>query len=475
MRVAFPLLRKPAILPRGMQGEENTGRGAPHNLDAERGLLGALLLEPDRVAELAEAVEPTDFYHARHAGIFESLVALAERNAPIDFVSLGEALAAAGKFHEVGGRAYLVELANCVTTSAHLKHHARIVSETALLRRLIGEATSIVQEAFETRADGESVQKLLDDAEHKIFQIGARNNTGTSIPMSRAVEETFRRIDSASHRSGLTGLPSGFFDLDDMLCGFNGGDLVVVAARPSMGKTALVLNVIDYAATHPPEHLTKAPVVLFFSLEMGQQSIVRRMLCSRAPVDAHKLRTGKIPNEDYAKLARAAGELAGTSIFVDDSPGLSVMALRSRARRLKQQQGLDMVVVDYLQLMSHPKSESRQQEISHISRSLKEIARELEVPVIALSQLSRAVESRDDKRPQLSDLRESGSIEQDADVVLLLYRPEYYNPTDENRGLAELIVAKQRNGPTGTVKLAFFGSTMRFENRAPSMDEPFHS
>ncbi len=463
---------------RTMQEENGTGRVPPHNEEAERSLLGALLLEPERVPEISESVKGDDFFAARHSIVFDTLVSLAERSLPIDFVSVGEALAATGKFHQVGGRSYLVELSTCVTSSAHLKHHARIVAETATLRRLIREATEIIATAYSTRPDGESVQKLLDLSENKIFQVSGESDRGEATALSKAIEETFRRIDSASHRSGPTGLPSGFFDLDEMLSGFNAGDLIVIAARPSMGKTALVLNIIDHAATHPPEHVDHPPIILFFSLEMGQQSIVRRLLCTRAPVDAHKLRTGKIPNEDYSKLARAAGELAGTRIFIDDSPGLSVMALRSRARRLKQQHGLDMVVVDYLQLMSHPKAESRQQEISNISRGLKELARELDVPVIALSQLSRAVESRDDKRPMLSDLRESGSIEQDADVVLLLYRPEYYvrkeEQTAEIRGLAEVIVAKQRNGPTGDVKLQFFAPTMRFENRAPSMDEPFN-
>jgi len=243
-----------------------------------------------------------------------------------------------------------------------------------------------------------------------------------------------------------------------------------------MGKTALALNILDHAALHPPEWLDRAPVVLFFSLEMGQQSIVRRMLCSRARVDAHRLRTGKIPDQDYAKLAEAAGELSTARVFLDDSPGLTVMSMRGRARRLKAKQGgLDLIVVDYLQLMAPPRAESRQQEVSQISRALKDLARELDVPVVALSQLSRAVELRDDKRPQLSDLRESGSIEQDADVVLLLFRGEYYEATDENRGLAEVICAKQRNGPTGLVRLQFVPSTMRFENRAPGADQPFQA
>ena len=459
-----------------MTEESPSGRTPPHNADAERALLGALLLEPHRIPDASEVLRPGDFFDPRHNIVWQALSTLAEKSQPVDFVSVGEALQGLGRFQEVGGRAYLVELSNCVTSAAHVKHHASIVADTATLRRLISESGDIISEAYSTRPDGESVQKLLDASEHRIYQIAGARDTGGAAPISKAIEETFRRIDSSSHKSGMTGLPSGFYELDDMLCGFNAGDLVIIAARPSMGKTAFVLNIIDHAALHAPEWLDRSPSVLFFSLEMGQQSIVRRMLCTRARVDAHRLRTGKIPNEDYAELSRAAGELSSASIFIDDSPGLSVMALRSRARRVKQKHGLDMVVVDYLQLMTHPRSESRQQEISNISRSLKELARELEIPVIALSQLSRQVELRDDKKPQLADLRESGSIEQDADVVLLLFRPEYYfRDREDVKGLAEIIVAKQRNGPTGEVKLSFFGSQMRFENRAPTMDEPFQS
>jgi replicative DNA helicase len=404
------------------------------------------------------------------------MLALAERSAGIDLVSVGEALAAAGTFQESGGRAYLVELSNCVTSAAHARHHARIVAETASLRLLIRETSEILGEAYQTRPDGDDVKKLLDQAETRIHQVAGGRDRGGAAPIGQAIEEAFRRIDSSSHRTGLTGLPTGLYELDDLMCGLNAGDLIVLAARPSMGKTALALNILDHAALHPPEWLDRSPVVLFFSLEMGQQSIVRRMLCSRGRVDAHKLRTGKIPDQDYAKLAEAAGELSTARIFLDDSPGLTVMSMRGRARRLKAKHGgLDLIVVDYLQLMSPPRAENRQQEVSQISRALKDLARELDVPVVALSQLSRAVELRDDKRPQLSDLRESGSIEQDADVVLLLFRPEYYEATDENRGLAELICAKQRNGPTGLVRLQFTPSTMRFENRAPGADQPFEA
>jgi replicative DNA helicase len=429
------------------------------------------LIDPERVAEVAERISAEDFFSERHGALFAALVAMAERSAPIDFVSVGEALTARGDLQKVGGRSYLVELASLVSSSAHLLHHARIVRETALLRRLIRESTEILSEAYHTRSAGEEVGELLDRAEHRICSVAAQRATQDAEPIASAIQETFRRIDSASHRTGLTGLPTGYFDLDDMLCGLNGGDLLILAARPSMGKTALALNIVDHAATHAPQWLEEQPSVLMFSLEMGRQALVSRMLCARARVDAHKLRTGRIPNTDYAELARAAGELEGARIFIDDMPGLSVMALRSRARRFRAKHGLHLIVIDYLQLMSSPGSESRQQEISTISRGLKDLARELEVPVLALSQLSRAVESREDKRPQLADLRESGSIEQDADVVMLLYRPEYYAPSEENRGLAEVHVAKQRNGPTGPVRLQFFGSIMRFENRAPSMGE----
>ena len=360
-----------------MKDDVLPGRVPPHNEEAERALLGALLTEPSRIPEVAESLQVGDFFHPKHDAIYEALISLAERSEPIDFVSVGEALVQAGTFQAVGGRAYLAELSMCVTSAAYVKQHARIVSETALLRRLIRESTEIIAEAHATRPDGDNVPKLLDMSEHRIYQIAGERARGEAVPMAKAVAETFKRIDSTAHRSGLTGLPSGYYELDELLCGFNQGELIVIAARPSMGKTAFVLNCMDYAADpdHAPEWLGRQAVVLFFSLEMGQQSIVRRMLCSRARVDAHKLRTGRIPSEDYAELGRAAGELQNLKMFIDDTPGISAMAMRSRARRIQQKHGLDMIVVDYLQLMSHPKSESRQQEISNISRSLKGVAR----------------------------------------------------------------------------------------------------
>jgi replicative DNA helicase len=453
--------------------EERSPRTPPRNEEAERALLGALLLDDERVAEVADFLRAEDFYDRRHVLVYEAILRLAERNTPVNFVSLGETLRAAGTFTEVGGAAFLVQLAQEVTSSAHALHHAHIVADTAALRNLIRAATEIISEAYETRADGEAVKEALDASEQRIFQLARREAGKGAEPIAAAIKETFRRIEASAHREGLTGITTGYLDLDQLLCGFNAGDLVVLAARPSMGKTALALNMIEAAALSQPEWLQRKPVVLHFTLEMGRQSIVSRMLCSRARVDAHRLRTGRIASDALHELTAAADELSRTSLFIDDTSALSMMTLRSRARRLKAKQGLDLIVVDYLQLLSFPKSESRQQEISNISRSLKALARELELPVIALAQLSRQVELRDPPRPQLADLRESGSIEQDADVVLLLYRPEYYPALrdEENKGVAEVIIAKQRNGPTGTVRLQFFESTMRFENRAPTATE----
>ncbi|MCB9915787.1 MAG: replicative DNA helicase [Planctomycetes bacterium] len=446
----------------------------PHNGEAERAVLGSLLIEPGRMNDVVDFLREEDFYDPRHGMIFEAVSYLADQAQPIDFISVSEVLLARGNLERCGGRTYLMELTGSVSSAAHLAHHARLVSQTATLRRLIKEASAIVERAYATRPDGENVRELVDESEHAIFKISDERSSSDADPIASVLQDTMRRIDSTSHRSGLVGVTSGFYDLDDMTSGFSGGQLIILAARPSMGKTAFALNIMDHAAASNPEWMEDGPpVVLFFSLEMGKQSVVQRMLCTRARVDAHKLKTGHIPADDYAELARAADELSGLRVFIDDTPGISVMSMRSRARRIKQREkGLHMIVVDYLQLMTHPKAESRQMEISQISRSLKELSRELDVPLIALSQLSRAVESREDKRPQLSDLRESGSIEQDADVVMMLYRGEYYGQTEENKGLAEVILAKQRNGPTGSVKLQFFGNMMRFENRAPSVAEP---
>jgi replicative DNA helicase len=433
------------------------------------------MIEGERVSEVSEILAEDDFYDGRHRKIFAALVKLSEANAPVDFVSVGEELRSAGTFGEVGGVEYLVELSGAVSTSANALYHAKLLSDNGTLRRLIREATRMISRAYETPANEQEVQELLGESEQRMFEIARREDKAAADPISNAIKDTFRRIEAASHRQGLTGLTTGFLDLDQLLCGLNGGDLIIVASRPSMGKTALALNMIDQAATSQPEWMDRKPIVLLYSLEMGRQQVVSRMLCSRAGVDAHRLRTGRIRAQDRVLLTSAADELSNSSVFIDDSSALAVTSMRSRARRQKARGGLDLLVVDYLQLLTYPRSENRLQEISNISRSLKAIARELEIPVVALAQLSRQVELRDPPRPQLADLRESGSIEQDADVVLLLYRPEYYTKykDKENEGLAEIICAKQRNGPTGTVRLQFFPPTMRFQNRAPSGAETF--
>ena len=459
----------------GGMGGGLSGRQAPHSPEAERALVVALLGDPERIADVSESLDGEAFFDARYRAIFEAMVSLAERNLPVEFVALGEALQAAGKLHEIGGAPFLVELGQEFTSAALAQHHGRLISETAVLRKLIRESTDLITKAVETRPDGTAVRELLDEAEQRIFEVTREGDTSSASHIKDAIKETFLQLDARTGDGELTGVTTGFYELDDMLSGLNKGELIILAARPSMGKTAFALNLVENAAFSRPSWLNGgSPSVMVFSLEMGSQSLASRMLCSRARVPAHLLRSGRIPGDLRQDLATAADEFHGTKIAIDDTPGLSMMAVRSRARRQKSQYGLDLIIVDYLQLLSFPRSESRQQEISNISRSLKELSRELEVPVVALSQLSRAVESRDPPRPQLSDLRESGSIEQDADVVMMLYRAEYYRKyrTDENRGVAEVIVAKQRNGPTGEVRLQFFPDHMRFENRAPDGVQP---
>lgn len=460
-----------------------SGRTPPHNLEAERALLGALLIDPPRIPEALEVLVAESFYDPRHGMVFAALGELSKRSAPIDFVAVGEALRARGEFQKIGGSEALVALAQHVASSAMLGHHLRIVKETATLRTLIGEANDIVAKAYETRPDGDAVQDLLTESEQRVFQMAQSSEVSQAQPIAHAITETFRTLDARSGEEGLTGLTTGYYELDDVLSGLNKGELIIIAARPSMGKTAFALNLMENAAFSQPAWLNRRPRVLMFSLEMGVNSLVARMMCSRARVPAHLLRSGKLGGDLRQDLASAADELRGTEIMIDDTPGLTMMSVRSRSRRVAaagkdpsdpEDTGLDMIVVDYLQLLTSPGAESRQQEISVISRSLKELSRELKVPVVALAQLSRAVESRDPPRPQLADLRESGSIEQDADVVMMLYRPEYYAKyrTDENRGMAEVVIAKHRNGATGEVRLQFFPEHMRFENRAPSGVEP---
>ena len=448
------------------------GRIPPHSEEAEQGVLGALLTAPSRIIDAQEAVQPEDFFSQRNGILYAALLEQSDLGAPVDMVNIMERLMAQERLEAAGGRAYILQLTNLAAAPAHLNHHLKIVKESAVLRRLIGTANGIIESAYGTRPIDDQVENLLNQSESDIFGVADATDSGGPIPIGNAVEATFKRLESAKHNEH-SGLSSGYFELDEMTGGFSGGQLIILAARPAMGKTALALNMMLNAASGvAPGEQGRKPRVLFYSLEMGSEPITSRFLCMRSQVNMNRLRKANLSDRDVSALQKAAGELTSLKIMIDDSPGLQISAIRSRARRVKQRDGLNMIVVDYLQLMSHPRSESRQMEISYISRSLKELARELDVPVIALSQLSRAVESREGKRPQLSDLRESGSIEQDADVVMMLYRPEYYEQTDENNNKAQLILAKQRNGPTGTVDLMFFNETMRFENPAPSIAEP---
>jgi len=444
---------------------EFAGRQAPWSNDAEQAVLGAMLLDQDAALKAAEILDDTMFYREGHRLLFRAMIALTERGEVIDPVTLRNELDKRGDLDRAGGMEYLGGLIDVVPTAANLEYHARIVRDKALLRRLIEAGTAIVQESFDARG---LPSEVLDNAEHRIFQVAQLRRAEEFIRLKELIWPTMERIEQLQGGQGaVTGVPSGFVDLDRLTAGFQRADLVIVAARPSMGKTALMLNIVQHAAI---EHSIG---VGFFSLEMSKDQLVQRLLCSEGLVDAQRLRRGQLRDDDYPKLARAAGLLGTAPIWIDDSAALTPLAMRSKARRLKAEHNIGLVVVDYLQLMQGPTdTESRQQEISYISRSLKALAKELDVPVVALSQLSRAPDQRaGDHRPQLSDLRESGAIEQDADVVLFIFRQEMYDgPQDKEgnniEGLAELIVGKQRNGPTGIVPLYFKKEYTRFDNRS---------
>ena len=438
-------------------------RTAPRAPEAEQAVIAAMLMDTDAILRAGEHVDDTMFYDERHRRIFRAMVAISQRSEVVDPVTLGNELTRRGELEASGGKEYIGELIDAVPTAANVEYHAKIVKEKALLRRLIETSTSIITEAFQGRA---TVEELLDDAEQRIFQVSQQRGLQGFTRVKELMWPTMERIE-ALQRGGktITGVASGFTDLDELTSGFQPADLVIVAARPSMGKTALVLNIAQYAA------IEKNVPVALFSLEMSKESLVQRMLTAEGRVDAQKMRKGLLRDEDYSRLARAAGILSGAPIWIDDSAGITLLEIRSKARRLKADQDIGMVVIDYLQLIQGPaSSESRQQEISQISRSLKALAKELAVPVIALSQLSRAPEQRaGDHRPQLSDLRESGAIEQDADLVMFIYRQEVYDgATDKDgnslEGRAEVIIGKQRNGPIGLVNLFFHKAYTRFEN-----------
>jgi replicative DNA helicase len=441
-----------------MNNEPLFDRVPPHNLEAEQAVLGAILLDSDCLVSVLEKIRAEDFYRTAHRLIFEAMMELSENQEPIDLVTLTAVLQDRRQLEEVGGIGYLTELANAVPTAANVDYYAQIVEEKSLMRRLIRTATQIVTEGY---AGGESVGELLNDAERRIMEIGDQRSSSGFIPIRDVLMEVFERVEMLfNQKGGITGIPSGFVDLDRMTSGFQRSDLIIVAARPSVGKTAFALNIAQNVGVRAKE------TVAIFSLEMSAPQLVQRIICAEANVDAGRLRTGHLENEDWEKLTMAIGTLSDAQIYIDDTPGVTVADIRAKCRRLKRERGLGLVVIDYLQLI-HGRGrpgENRQQEVSEISRTLKQIARELNVPVIALSQLSRGVEQRQDKRPMLSDLRESGSIEQDADIVAFLYRDDYYDKESEKKNIIEIIIAKQRNGPVGTVELVFLKNFNKFVN-----------
>ncbi len=446
-------------------------RRPPYSEDAEQAVLGAMLLDTDAIVRALELVDESMFYREGHRRIFKAMLTISQGGAVVDPLTLADELEKQGSLQAAGGKDYIGVLLYVVPTAANIEYHCKIVREKALRRRLIEVAQSLVTEAHESAADA---GELIDLAEHKIFQVSQQRGSDGFTRIKELLWPAMERIESLREGGPLTGVPSGFTELDGMTLGFQPSDLVIIAARPSMGKTAFVLNVAQYAAVE-----RNVPTAIF-SLEMSKESLVMRMLASEGYIDAQRLRSGKLTSQDHSNLAKAAALLGQAPIWIDDSPGLSLLEIRSRARRLKSQFDLQLIIVDYLQLVTGPPGvESRQQEISQISRSLKILAKELHVPVLALSQLSRAPEQRtgENKRPQLSDLRESGAIEQDADLVMFIYRPEFYeravdeqgnpNKTSDGiplEGLAEIIVGKQRNGPTGIARLNFRKQFTRFEN-----------
>lgn len=445
--------------------QNNPERMPPQAVEVEAAVLGAMLLEPEAIAQAIEVLDETSFYREAHRKVFQAIVALYERNEPADLVTLTNELSKRKQLADVGGAFYLAGLVDNVSTAANAEYHARIVQDKAINRKLINAATQIIARAYDT---SESADDLLDEAEQMIFALSERRLKHGFTHLNPILHDTFEEIERLHERSGgVTGIPSGFAKLDELTAGFQPSDLIIVAGRPSMGKTAFCLNIARHIAV-----VAKKGVGVF-SLEMANYQLAQRMLCSEARVDSHLMRTGRLPGDAWSKLSIAVGSLAQAPIYIDDTPGLSILEMRSKARRLVSEHEMGLIIIDYLQLMRGPKeSESRQQEISMISRSLKSLAKELNLPIIALSQLSRAVEARGDGRPQLSDLRESGAIEQDADVVLFIYRPFKYGKTgDEDRRKAEVIIGKQRNGPTDSIELVFIDEYATFVD-ADTVHEP---
>lgn len=438
--------------------EDNLRKVPPQNLEAESSVLGGILLENEAINRVLEVLTPEDFYRESHRRIFRAMIEICDRSEPVDLITLSDFLKVKGDLEVVGGSAYLASLASAIPTSANIHFYARIVREKAIRRYLISAATEIATRGYE---DQENVDEYLDEAEKVIFDISEKRVRGSFVMIGEMIRDSIKMVERLYERKEMvTGVPSGFKDLDKLTAGFQPSDLIVIAGRPSMGKTALCLNIATHAAFG-------GHGVAVFSLEMAKEQLVLRMLCSEARIDHSKVRSGYLADREFPALVMAAGRLAETPIYIDDTPAISVLELRAKARRLVRDRDkkIGLIIVDYLQLMRGSRSApNREQEISEISRSMKALAKELNIPVIAVSQLNRRVEDRGDKRPMMADLRESGAIEQDADVIAFVYREVVYNENVDDPNLAEIIVGKQRNGPTGTVRLAFFREFTRFEN-----------
>src|SRR4051812_16920418 len=434
----------------------------PSSIDAEKCLIASMMLDKEMIGNVVGIVDREAFYQADHQILWDILVKLYEQNRPVDAVILREELMKRQLLEEVGGTAYLGEILSSVPSAAHGAHYAGIVREKALLRQLISASNDILRDAY---APHEKADLILDKAERRIFEIAQKKVGGQMTSIGDVAMQVYEMLEDQGRR----GIETGYFELDDMLNGLQDGEMIIIAARPSMGKTAIAMNIVEHVAAN-----NRLPCAVF-SLEMSKQQLAQRLMCSRAMIDAQKVRKSALSTSEFQQLAAVVVELSKAPIWVDDSPGLTILELRAKARRLKLQHDIKLIMVDYMQLMDTPGPESRQQQISEISRGIKAVARELKIPVIALSQLNRASEGRDGHRPRMSDLRESGSIEQDADVIMLLHREDYYRmsePDFQPDNIAEVIIAKQRNGPTGTVKLTFMNKTTRFENYSGQAD-PF--
>lgn len=441
------------------------GKVPPHDLEAEQAIIGSMLTDKDAVISSIEVLKEEDFYREDHRAIYSAILNLYNRAEPIDIITVKAELETMGKFEQVGGLDYLAELPEKVPTTANALKYIKIVEEKSVLRNLIKTANEIIELGYDPTED---VEDIMEDAEKKIFNIMQNKNQKGYTPIKDVLVDSFTQLEELYNRKQhITGVPTGFTELDYKTAGFHGSDLILIAARPAMGKSAFALNIATNAAIK-----ANVPVVIF-SLEMSKEQMVNRILCSEAMVDSNKVRTGKLEEDDWTKLAGSIGPLSEAEIYIDDTPGISVMEIRAKCRKLKLEKNIGMVVIDYLQLVqgSNKRNGSREQEISEISRSLKILAKEIGVPVIALSQLSRAVEQRPDHRPMLSDLRESGAIEQDADIVMFLYRDDYYNQDSEKKDIAEVILAKHRGGSTGTVDLLWLGSYTKFVNLEKRFDD----